>query len=172
MTIDAQPTATDSTRTDLRFIIIGAGMSGILSAIKLQEAGIDNFTIYEKADRLGGTWRENTYAGIACDVPSHLYSYSFASNPEWSHRFSPGSEIQAYFEDIARRYGVYSRIQTGKEVTRCAFEDGRWKRRKVVATTPCISLNTKRSRSRSVKKSSHGFVGRRGGDRGVMTLED
>jgi cation diffusion facilitator CzcD-associated flavoprotein CzcO len=127
MTIDAQPTATDSTRTDLRFIIIGAGMSGILSAIKLQEAGIDNFTIYEKADRLGGTWRENTYAGIACDVPSHLYSYSFAPNPEWSHRFSEGSEIQAYFEAVAERYGVDSRIQFGKEITRCEFEDGRWK---------------------------------------------
>ena len=127
MTIETQPTATDSTRTDLRFIIIGAGMSGILSAIKLQEAGIDNFTIYEKANRLGGTWRENTYAGIACDVPSHLYSYSFAPNPEWSHRFSEGSEIQAYFEDVAERYGVDSRIQFGKEITRCEFEDGRWK---------------------------------------------
>ncbi len=127
MTIETQPTATDSTRTDLRFIIIGAGMSGILSAIKLQEAGIDNFTIYEKADRLGGTWRENTYAGIACDVPSHLYSYSFAPNPEWSHRFSEGSEIQAYFEAVAERYRVDSRIQFGKEITRCEFEDGRWK---------------------------------------------
>ncbi len=93
MTTDAHPTPTDSTRSDLRFIILGAGMSGILSAIKLQEAGFDNFAIYEKADRLGGTWRENTYAGICCDVPSHLYSYSFAPNPDWTHRFSPGSEI-------------------------------------------------------------------------------
>ena len=65
-------------------------MAGILSAIKLREAGLDDFTVYEKADRLGGTWRENTYPGVACDVPSHLYSYSFAPNPEWSHRFSPG----------------------------------------------------------------------------------
>ena len=126
MTTGTQPTAPDS-RTDLRFIIIGAGMAGILSAIKLREAGFDDFAIYEKADRLGGTWRENTYPGIACDVPSHMYSYSFAPNPEWSHRFSPGSEIQAYFVDIARRYGVYEQIQTGKEVTRCEFEDGRWK---------------------------------------------
>ena len=114
-------------RPDLRFIIIGAGMSGILSAIKLREAGLDDFAVYEKADRLGGTWRENTYPGIACDVPSHLYSYSFAPNPEWSHRFSPGAEIQAYFEDVARRHGVDSLIQYGKEVTRCAFENGRWK---------------------------------------------
>jgi cation diffusion facilitator CzcD-associated flavoprotein CzcO len=117
MTTDTQATPTESTRSDLRFIVIGAGMSGILGAIKLQEAGLNNFAIYEKADRLG----------IACDVPSHFYSYSFAPNPEWSHRFSPGSEIQAYFEDVARRYGVDSRIQYGKEITRCTFENGRWK---------------------------------------------
>ena len=110
----------------MRFLIIGAGMSGILGAIKLREAGLDDFAIYEKADRLGGTWRENTYPGIACDVPSHLYSYSFAVNPEWSHRFSPGAEIQAYFENVARRYGVDALIRYRKEITRCAFEDGRW----------------------------------------------
>ena len=64
----------------LHFAIIGAGMSGILAAIKVREAGHD-CTVFEKADRVGGTWRENTYPGIACDVPSHLYSYSFALNP-------------------------------------------------------------------------------------------
>ena len=117
----------DSDHTHLRFLIIGAGMSGILTAIKLQEAGLDDFAIYEKADRLGGTWRENTYAGVGCDVPSHLYSYSFAPNPDWSHRFSPGAEIQAYFEDVARRYGVDRLIRYGQEVRRCAFENGRWK---------------------------------------------
>jgi cation diffusion facilitator CzcD-associated flavoprotein CzcO len=111
---------------DPRFIIIGAGMSGILSAIKLREAGFENFAIYEKAERLGGTWRENSYPGVACDVPSHLYSYSFAPNPRWSHRFAPGSEIQAYFESVAERYGVDSLIHYGREVTRCLFEDGRW----------------------------------------------
>ena len=88
---------------ELRFAIIGAGMAGILSAIKLREAGYDDFTIYEKADRLGGTWRENTYPGISCDVPSHLYSYSFELNSEWSHVFSPGSEIQARVPSSARR---------------------------------------------------------------------
>ena len=127
MTARSSPPKAIRTRANPRFLIIGAGMSGILSAIKLKEAGLDDFVIYEKADRLGGTWRENTYPGIACDVPSHLYSYSFALNPEWSHRFAPGAEIQAYFEDVARRYGVDSRIRFGKEVTRCAFEDGRWK---------------------------------------------
>ncbi len=102
-------------------------MSGILTAIKLQEAGLNDFAIYEKTDRLGGTWRENTYAGVGCDVPSHLYCYSFAPNPDWSHLFSPGAEIQSYFEDIAHRYGVDGLIQYGKEITRCAFEDGRWR---------------------------------------------
>ena len=111
----------------LRFAILGAGMSGVLTAIKLREAGFDDFTIYEKADRLGGTWRENTYPGIACDVPSHLYSYSFEPNPEWSHRFSPGSEIQAYFEGVARRRGVLPRIRFGAEVTRGTFTGGRWR---------------------------------------------
>lgn len=110
-----------------RFIIIGAGMAGILSAIKLREAGLTDFVIYEKADRLGGTWRENTYPGIACDVPSHLYSYSFALNPNWSRQFSPGAEIQAYFEDVARRHGVDARIRFGEEVMRCAFAAGRWR---------------------------------------------
>ena len=65
-------------------------MAGVLSAIKLREAGFTDFTVYEKADGFGGTWRENTYPGLACDVPSHLYSYSFAPNPDWSHPFSPG----------------------------------------------------------------------------------
>jgi len=110
----------------MRFAIIGAGMSGILSAIKLREAGFREVTLYEKADRLGGTWRENTYPGIACDVPSHLYSYSFEPNPEWSHRFSPGGEIQAYFEGVARKHGVDRRIRFGDEVTRCEFRGGRW----------------------------------------------
>jgi cation diffusion facilitator CzcD-associated flavoprotein CzcO len=117
----------DPAINDLRVIVIGAGMSGILSAIKLREAGIDQIVLYEKADRLGGTWRENTYAGVACDVPSHFYSYSFALNPDWTQRFSPGAEIQAYFEDIARRYEVEARIRYNCEVTRCAFLDGRWK---------------------------------------------
>ncbi|HEV2311026.1 MAG TPA: NAD(P)/FAD-dependent oxidoreductase [Acidimicrobiia bacterium] len=111
----------------LRFAVIGAGMAGILSAIKLTEAGYTDFTVYEKADRPGGTWRENTYPGLACDVPSHLYSYSFALTPEWSHRYSPGPEIQAYFERIAREHDLDGRTRYGDEVTRCEFVDGRWR---------------------------------------------
>jgi cation diffusion facilitator CzcD-associated flavoprotein CzcO len=110
----------------LRVAVIGAGMAGILSAIKLEEAGID-FTVYEKADRLGGTWRENTYPGLACDVPSHLYSYSFALTPDWSHRFSPGPEIWAYFDRVARDHGVVDSMRFGEQVTKCSFADGRWR---------------------------------------------
>ncbi len=110
----------------LRFAIIGAGMAGILAAIKLEQEGLDDFTIYEKADRVGGTWRENTYPGIACDVPSHLYSYTFALNPEWSHTYSPGAEIQSYFERVSAERGVQGRVRFGDEVVGCRFEGGRW----------------------------------------------
>ncbi len=110
----------------LRFAVIGAGMAGILSAIKLEEAGFRDFTVYEKGDQLGGTWRENTYPGLACDVPSHLYSYSFALTPNWSHRFSPGPEIRAYFEQVARDHGVIPHVRFGDEVTDCTFVNGRW----------------------------------------------
>ncbi|MHB8681783.1 MAG: flavin-containing monooxygenase [Acidimicrobiales bacterium] len=109
-----------------RFVVVGGGMAGILAAVKLAEAGFTDVTVYEKASRLGGTWRENTYPGVACDVPSHLYSYSFAPNPEWSRVFSSGGEILGYLEDVARRFGVDHQVRFGTEVTRLALEDGRW----------------------------------------------
>ena len=112
--------------TDPRVAVIGAGMSGILCGVRLQEAGLGDYAIYEKAPRLGGTWRDNTYPGLSCDVPSHVYSYSFESNPDWSQRFSPGSEIQAYLERTADKYGVSKAIRCGREITRCERVDGRW----------------------------------------------
>jgi cation diffusion facilitator CzcD-associated flavoprotein CzcO len=118
--------ATNGSERPLRFAVIGAGMSGILAAIKLHEAGYTNVVLYEKADRLGGTWRENTYPGIACDVPSHLYSYSFEPNPKWSHHYSPGGEIQGYFEGVARKHGVDKQIRFGQEIKSCEWKDGRW----------------------------------------------
>src|SRR5215831_15245599 len=121
-------------RKPLRFAVIGAGMAGILSAIKLREAGFDDFTVYEKADRVGGTWRENTYPGLACDVPSHLYSYSFALTPDWSHRFSPGPEIKGYFERVAQDYDVLSKVRFGCEITDCEYADGRWELRTASAS--------------------------------------
>ncbi len=110
----------------LRVAVIGAGMAGILAAIKLGEAGLSDVTVYEKADHVGGTWRENTYPGLSCDVPSQLYSYSFAPNPGWSHAYAFGPEIQGYLEDVARRYDVTPSIRFNDEVVRCAFADGRW----------------------------------------------
>ena len=105
-----------------RFAVIGAGMSGILAGIKLTEAGFP-FTIFEKSDRVGGTWRDNTYPGIACDVPSHIYSYSFDLNPDWSHFCSPGSEIQQYFEGAVERFGIGDHIRLGDAVTSCIWID-------------------------------------------------
>jgi cation diffusion facilitator CzcD-associated flavoprotein CzcO len=101
-------------------------MAGILAAIKLEEAGFNDVTVYEKGERLGGTWRENTYPGIGCDVPSHLYCYSFAPNPDWSYLFSPGEEILAYLEAVAREHGVDRRVRLGEEVLTATFTDGRW----------------------------------------------
>src|SRR5579884_1394093 len=112
---------------DLRFVVIGAGMAGVLSAVKLRQAGFTDITVYEKADRLGGTWRENTYPGIACDVPSHLYTYTFAPNPEWSHAFAPGPEILGYFESVAHRHGVDELIRYGNEVRRMEYVGKRWR---------------------------------------------
>ncbi|ARS28737.1 flavin-containing monooxygenase [Sphingomonas sp. KC8] len=110
----------------IRVAVIGAGMAGILAGIKLREAGLTDFRIYEKADRIGGTWRENSYPGLTCDVPSHAYTYSFEPNPDWSHHLPPGPEIQAYFERTMVKYGVDQHIAFNEEVVRCAFEDGRW----------------------------------------------
>jgi cation diffusion facilitator CzcD-associated flavoprotein CzcO len=107
-------------------VVIGAGMAGILSAVKLREAGFGDLTVYEKAPALGGTWRDNTYPGIACDVPSHLYSYSFAPNPDWDRVFSSGTEIRAYLEAVARRHGVDGDVELGTEVVRLTFAHGRW----------------------------------------------
>lgn len=117
---------TDSTLRDPAVVIIGAGMTGILLAIKLREAGVTDLTILEKADRLGGTWRENTYPGVACDIPAHMYTYSFEPNPEWSHRFAHGDEIQEYFERVARKYGVTERIDFNEAVTKAHYDQGKW----------------------------------------------
>lgn len=110
----------------LRVVVIGAGMSGILAGIKLLEAGINDFVIYEKADRIGGTWRENTYPGLTCDTPSHHYTFTFERNPDWSSYLPPGGEIQAYFERTCSKYGVDPYIRFNEEIDSAEFRDRRW----------------------------------------------
>jgi cation diffusion facilitator CzcD-associated flavoprotein CzcO len=106
--------------------VIGAGMSGILMAIKLREAGITDISILEKADKVGGTWRENTYPGVACDVPAHMYTYSFKGNSHWSHRFALGDEIQSYFEGVASENGLAGKIRFNESLDQCHFRGGQW----------------------------------------------
>jgi cation diffusion facilitator CzcD-associated flavoprotein CzcO len=112
--------------SDFRVAVIGAGMAGILSGIKLREAGYKNVVIYEKADRIGGTWRENTYPGLTCDVPSHHYTYNFERNPDWSRHLPPGAEIQAYFERTTSKYQIEQLIRFNTAVDRADFHDGLW----------------------------------------------
>jgi cation diffusion facilitator CzcD-associated flavoprotein CzcO len=102
-------------------LVVGAGFAGIGAAIKLEEAGFDDFAVLEKSDNVGGTWRDNTYPGCACDVPSALYSFSFAQNPDWSRSFAEQPEIQEYLERVATDRGVTRRIHFWTEV-----QDARW----------------------------------------------
>lgn len=110
----------------LRIAILGAGASGLLAAIKLREMGISDVVIFEKADDLGGTWRDNHYPGLACDVPSHAYRYSFEPNAEWTHECSSGAEIQAYLRNVAAKYNLESLIRYNNEVLHAEFIDGKW----------------------------------------------
>ena len=110
-----------------RFAILGAGFAGLGMAVRLRQEGIDSFTIYEKANEVGGTWRENVYPGVACDVPSHLYSFSFEPNPDWSQRFSPGGEIWDYLKRCARKYDLYRSIEFGKTVKAIVHDGAEWR---------------------------------------------
>jgi len=96
--------------------VVGGGFGGVGAAVMLRRAGYENVTVFERGDRVGGVWHHNTYPGAACDVPSHLYEFSFAPNPRWSRRYAPQPEIQAYLEKVARDFGVLDRIRTGTEV--------------------------------------------------------
>ena len=109
-----------------RIAILGAGFSGMATIIKLREAGYTDLTCFERADRLGGTWRDNTYPGLSCDVPSHWYSYSFEPNPDWSHRFSYGPEIWAYQQHVAEKYQVEDVIQFGNRAIDLTYLGPQW----------------------------------------------
>jgi cation diffusion facilitator CzcD-associated flavoprotein CzcO len=107
--------------SDVRIAIVGAGFGGLGMAIKLQEAGIEDFVVLERHDDVGGTWHANTYPGCQCDIPSHLYSFSFAPNPEWSRTYATQPEIWRYLRNVAERYGITDRIRLG-----CALESATW----------------------------------------------
>jgi cation diffusion facilitator CzcD-associated flavoprotein CzcO len=103
--------------------IVGSGFGGLGMAIRLKRQGADDFVILERADDLGGTWRDNSYPGCACDIPSHLYSYSFAPNPGWTRSFSPQPEILEYLRGCARRFGVEPHIRFGTELLDATWDE-------------------------------------------------
>jgi cation diffusion facilitator CzcD-associated flavoprotein CzcO len=107
-----------------RVAIIGAGFSGIGMAARLLQEGIDDFVVLERADDLGGTWRDNTYPGCQCDIPSALYSYSFAPNPDWSRAYPKQWEIRDYLHRCAHEFGVVPYIRFGHEATGAAWDEG------------------------------------------------
>jgi cation diffusion facilitator CzcD-associated flavoprotein CzcO len=108
-------------RRDFRVAILGAGFGGLGMAIRLKQSGVEDFVVFERDEDVGGTWWANTYPGCQCDIPSHLYSYSFALNPNWSRTYPLQPEIQAYLRDCADRYGVREHARLG-----CAIERADW----------------------------------------------
>jgi cation diffusion facilitator CzcD-associated flavoprotein CzcO len=108
--------------------VVGGGFGGVGAAVMLSQAGYTDLTVFERGERVGGVWHHNTYPGAACDIPSHLYEFSFAPNPHWTRRYAPQAEIQTYLEDVARRHGVFDRIRTSTEVlsARWSADSGCW----------------------------------------------
>lgn len=111
---------------DVRVAIIGGGFGGIGVALKLRAAGHGNMTIYERSADVGGVWWHNTYPGAACDAPSHIYSYSFAQDVDWSRRFAPGDEIQSYLRRCVDEAGLRDKIRTGTEVAAARWTGTEW----------------------------------------------
>ncbi len=111
-----------------RVVIVGAGFSGLGLGIQLRKAGFEDFTILDKAKRLGGTWRDNTYPGAACDSPSFAYCFSFEQKTDWSRKWSPQPEILDYLEHCARKYGLLPHLRLGTEVVDARFDEseGLW----------------------------------------------
>lgn len=107
-------------------LILGAGMSGILAGIKLREEGIETFEILEMGESVGGTWRDNTYPGLSCDVPAHSYDYSFEPNWRWKAMYAEGAEIHAYFKHCADKYGITPFVRFGTRVNSVVRENDGW----------------------------------------------
>lgn len=121
-TASVTPTAASPIRT-IDTVIIGAGFAGLGSAIRLRQAGVDDVVILERGTDIGGTWRDNQYPGAACDIPSHLYSYSFAMNPDWSRGYSPSAEILEYIHGLADQFDLRRLVRFGCNVTRLEFDE-------------------------------------------------
>lgn len=105
-----------------RVAVVGAGIAGICAAIRLKQAGVRDLVVLEKTQSIGGTWRDNIYPGAACDVPSHLYSFSFAPNAEWSRVYAPQAEILDYLEDCVETFGIGNLIRYGAEVAEARYD--------------------------------------------------
>ncbi|MEJ7583594.1 MAG: NAD(P)/FAD-dependent oxidoreductase [Acidimicrobiales bacterium] len=125
----AAPASTDATATThSRVAVVGTGFAGIGAAVALRQAGFEDFVVFERAGDVGGTWRDNTYPGCQCDVPSHLYSFSFAPNPDWSRTYSLQPEIGAYIRRTAEEHGVLGHIRFHAPVADARWDDAeqRW----------------------------------------------
>jgi cation diffusion facilitator CzcD-associated flavoprotein CzcO len=109
-----------------RFVVVGTGFAGIGMAVRLKQAGYHDFVVLERAQDVGGTWRDNTYPGCRCDVPSQLYSFSFAPNPDWSSTFSPQPEIEAYLRKVTDGFAVRPHIRFGHSVESAHWEGDHW----------------------------------------------
>jgi cation diffusion facilitator CzcD-associated flavoprotein CzcO len=125
----------------MKIVIVGAGAAGLAMAARLKRAGYRDFTIVERSPAIGGTWHDNRYPGCGCDVPSHLYSFSFAPNADWTYKFSRQPEIEKYLTDLVEREGLAEHLQLGTEVHGAAF-DGTWRVRTSAGELACDVLIT------------------------------
>lgn len=121
-----EPQAASATTKTPRVAVVGAGMSGLLAGVKLKEKGFASFSIYEKAADVGGTWRDNRYPGLACDVPAHAYTYSFARNPGWHDRYAKGPEINEYFKRVARDHDLQRHVLHNREIVSARHDGKEW----------------------------------------------
>lgn len=124
----------------LEYLIIGAGFGGLGMAIRLRQNQHQDFEIWEKAADLGGCWRDNIYPGAACDVPSHLYSFSFAPKKNWSHKFAPQAEILDYMKECAERYQLSPHIKFNREITEARFDEDSRRWQVTSVSNDCLSV--------------------------------
>ncbi len=116
-------TNTTSITLDHEIVIVGSGFSGLGAGIQLKKMGLDNFVILERADDLGGTWRDNTYPGLTVDVASTSYSYGFELSPEWTRLYAPGAQVKAYADHCAQKYGLAAHLRYGCAVVGATYSE-------------------------------------------------